>query len=193
MTTEVKEEHRPVIAVLDASVLFPMSLRDILLRAGQADIYRMYWTNEILEEMRSNLVAKRGISAEKAQRNVTTIQTNLARALVTEYEHLIPAMTNHPKDRHVLAAAVACGAQMIVTSNLRDFPEAALAPHKMQALAPDTFLCLLARQYPEQMLLILREQAGDLRNPPKTLEQLLDTLAQHAPGFVALMRRELDT
>jgi predicted nucleic acid-binding protein len=189
--SEAKQENPLLIAVLDASVLFPMSLRDTLLRAGQADIYRMYWTEEILEEMRRNLVAKRSITAEKAQNNVAVIKANLPRALVTDYAHLIPAMTNHPKDRHVLAAAVACGAQIIVTSNLRDFPEAALAPHNIEAQAPDTFLCLLARQQSEQMLVILKEQAGDLRNPPKTLEQLLDTLAQHAPGFVALMRAEL--
>ena len=35
-------------------------------------------------------------------------------------------MTNHPKDRHVLATAVRTGAQTIVTFNLKDFPEAAL-------------------------------------------------------------------
>lgn len=186
--SENKEELVPLIAVLDTSVLFPMSLRDILLRTAQAGIYRMYWTDEILEELHRNLVAKRPMSEEKAQRTIRIMRTNLARALVTDYAHLTSSMTNHPKDRHVLAAAVACGAQVIVTSNLRDFPNEALIPHNIKAQLPDDFLLHLARQDTEQVLNILHQQAEDLHNPPKTVWELLDTLEQHAPRFVALMR-----
>lgn len=193
MMSENKETLVPLIAVLDTSVLFPMSLRDTLLRTAQAGMYRMYWTDEILEELRRNLVAKRPMSEEKAQRSVNVMRTSLARALVTDYSHLISYMTNHPKDRHVLAAAVACGAQVIVTSNLRDFPNEALMPHSIKAQLPDDFLLVLARQDSVQVLQILHQQAEDLRNPPKTVWELLDTLAQHAPRFAALMRDYLKT
>lgn len=193
MMSENKETLVPLIAVLDTSVLFPMSLRDTLLRTAQAGMYRMHWTDEILEELRRNLVAKRPMSEEKAQRSVNVMRTSLARALVTDYSHLISYMTNHPKDRHVLAAAVACGAQVIVTSNLRDFPNEALMPHSIKAQLPDDFLLVLARQDSVQVLQILHQQAEDLRNPPKTVWELLDTLAQHAPRFAALMRDYLKT
>jgi hypothetical protein len=61
-------------------------------------------------------------------------------ALVTGYESLVDGMTNHPKDRHVLAAAVRANAEVIVTFNLRDFPEPALKPYDIAAIHPDDFL-----------------------------------------------------
>jgi hypothetical protein len=50
-------------------------------------------------------------------------------AWIVRYEDLIPAMTNHPKDRHVLAAAVRAGAKVIVTYNIKDYPRSSLTPY----------------------------------------------------------------
>jgi hypothetical protein len=61
-------------------------------------------------------------------------------AEVSGYEHLLPIMTNHPKDRHVLAAATHAKAKVITTANLKDFPVAALRPHGVDAVSPDDFL-----------------------------------------------------
>ncbi len=52
-------------------------------------------------------------------------------------------MTNDPKDRHVLAAAVMSQSQIIVTDNLRDFPGEALAPFNLESYSADQFLTLL--------------------------------------------------
>jgi predicted nucleic acid-binding protein len=108
-------------AVLDACVLFPASLRDTLLRAAQADLYKMYLTDDILEEVRRNLV-KKGMPEDKAQRLVVTIREQFDDAIVTRHRPLVASMPNNEKDRHVLAAAVACNARLIVTQNLKDFP-----------------------------------------------------------------------
>lgn len=113
------------IVVLDAGVLIPAPLRDTLLRAVEAGLYRAQWSEDILEEVRRNLISELGRSEEQAQRLVDTIHTAFPEAMVTGYASLTAAMTNHPKDRHVLAAAVVAGAQVIVTSNLKDFPQAA--------------------------------------------------------------------
>lgn len=68
------------------------------------------------------------------------MRTAFPDARVTGYESLIPAMTNHPKDRHVLAAAARADAAVIVTANLKDFPAAALEPYQIDAVHPDDFL-----------------------------------------------------
>lgn len=81
-----------------------------------------------------------GKTAAQADRRIAAMKTAFPEALVTGYIALIPSMTNHPKDRHVLAATVAAGAPVIVTSNLRDFPRQALEPLAISAQSPDLFL-----------------------------------------------------
>ena len=116
--------------VLDACVLYPAALVDLLLRSARAGLYRPYWSAGILDELQRNL-AKR-VGAERAAMRVAQMHQHFGEAEVTGYQHLVAAMTNHPKDRHVVAAAVRAGAQIIVTSNMRDFPDAALAPHGIE-------------------------------------------------------------
>ncbi|HEX6776588.1 MAG TPA: PIN domain-containing protein [Ktedonobacterales bacterium] len=181
------------VAVLDACVLIPASLRDTLLRAVEKDLYRMQWSNEILEEVRRNLVMQGMTSEEGAQSLVDEMKRYFPDASVDGYTSLTAAMTNDPKDRHVLAAAVTCGAQIIVTSNLRDFPKRALEPFHIEAQSPDEFLIHLFDLDPKNMERLLREQARDLRKRSKTVWELLDTLAQHTPRFAALMRDYLKT
>ena len=97
------------------------------------------------------------------------------------YEDLIPAMTNHEKDRHVLAAAVRCGAETVVTYNLRDFPRSALAPYSITAQGPSTFLKNLYALDRDVVRHALEEQAVDIRKP---LEYLLERLRVNVPGCV---------
>ena len=59
---------------------------------------------------------------------------------LADYESLIPVMTNHPKDRHILAAAVSRGVNVIVTIDFIDFPPAALEPYMIDAHSPDVFV-----------------------------------------------------
>lgn len=105
---------------------------------------------------------------------------------------LVAKMPNDPKDRHVLAAAVAASAQLIVTHNLRDFPEAALAPYGIEACSPDVFLSRLLASEPNVMTRIVLQQAADLRSPPMTVDEVLHLLAQHAPAFVEAVRSRFD-
>src|SRR5579862_4188262 len=107
----------PFRVVLDACVLFPYSLRDTLLRAADAAFYQLYWSAEILDEMKRSLVATGTTTDEKAARLAQQMDSYFPEALVSGHEPLIAAMKNEPKDRHVAAAAVKSGAQVIVTSN----------------------------------------------------------------------------
>ena len=97
-------------------------------------------------------------------------------------------MRNHPKDRHVLAAAVRAHAQVIVTFNLRHFPEEALAPYGIVARHPDAFLTDLANRAPDLMVQTIERQAAALRNPPKSYDDILDNLTGQVPQFATLMR-----
>jgi predicted nucleic acid-binding protein len=177
--------------VLDANVLFSAPLRDTLLRASNAGLFRLHWTDEILEEVRRNIVATGRSSEEQAQRLVATMRSYFPEAIVTGYEPIVRVMPNHPKDRHVLAAGIVSKSQVIVTHNLRDFPEGVLSPFDIQAQSPDSFLTDLFDVAPDTMVQIVIDQAAALRNPPQTAEYVLVRLAQHAPTFANLVREHL--
>jgi hypothetical protein len=114
------------LAVLDACVLFPAALRDTLLRAAEAELYAIRWSEQILEEVRRNLVATSRVDARRAARLVGAMRRSFPEAAVTDFETLVDRMANHADDRHVLAAAVVAGVTIIVTHNLRHFPRRAL-------------------------------------------------------------------
>jgi predicted nucleic acid-binding protein len=133
-------------AVLDACVLIPMPLADTLLRmAEHPRLYRPFWSERIMGEVTSNLVGKWKHSPEKASRRASKIGEAFPEASVEGYEPLIQAVNNHPKDRHVLAAAICSKANLIVTYNKKDFPKAALTPGISSAGARQVFcsLCMI--------------------------------------------------
>jgi predicted nucleic acid-binding protein len=182
-----------VAAVLDACVLYPASLRDTLLRAASAGLCQPYWSEEILEEVRRNLAALPQVGEVRANHLIERLRTAFPEALVTSYERFIDRMDTHPEDRHVLAVAVVARAQVIVTHNLRHFPPKALTPYGIQAQDPDTFLLHLHGLDPDRMAHVILRQAAALARPSQTTEMVLKSLTQHAPGFTAAVRRDLQT
>lgn len=178
-------------AVLDACVLYPMYLRDTLLRAAEAGLYRVHWSADILAEVSRNLVANGHVSPDDAERLVVMMQGAFPEANVAGYQPLIASMVNDPKDRHVAAAAVSGGAEIIVTDNVADFPEAALSPFNLEALSADALLIRLHSLDTEAMHNVLVAQAADYTHPPMSLAEVLDRLVKQAPGFVRLVRSDL--
>lgn len=176
------------IVVLDACVLVPASLRGTLVRAAHQGLYRVHWSEAILAEMHRSLQKDIGLTVAQADRQVAFLRDHYPEAQVTGYEPLIPALNNHPKDRHVLAAAIRAGAQVIVTFNGRDFPASSLDPYEIEAQHPDEFLTNLVDLDPGAMCEIVIAQAAALRNPPLTVDQLLWQLAKQVPGFADMIR-----
>ncbi len=166
--------------MLDANVLFPARLRDLFIRLAGAGTYRARWSDLVLDECFRNILAQRpDITEARLQRTRELMNAAIADATVTGFDELIERFDlPDPDDRHVAAAAVAGGATIIVTSNLRDFPAAALAPYDLVAISPDDFAQLLFGDDPDAVLAVLIEQAAGLRNPPTTLDELLDGLQQ---------------
>lgn len=173
--------------VLDANVLFPFTLRDTLLRAAAADLYRLCWSAQILEEMRRNLVKTGTTDETQAARLVSAMTTAFPEAMIEGHEPLVDAMPNHEGDRHVAAAAVHAGAECIVTANLRHFR---VLPEGVEARSPDRFLCDLYDREPERLLAIVRRQAEALKKPPRTFEDVLRGLSTTAPRFAERLRAQ---
>jgi len=105
------------------------------------------------------------------------------------YEHLLPAMDNDPKDQHVLAAAVHARAEVILTFNLRDFLDEALAPWGIEAQHPQAYLETLYdiddRQVVARVSAIAAKRGEDM-------EDVLVRLGQAVPTFAARLLDDLD-
>jgi predicted nucleic acid-binding protein len=179
----------PFIVVIDANVLFPLTLRDTILRAAAAGYYQLRWSAEILTEMERNLVSTNTMPADKAARLRAAMEMYFPEAEVVGYEPLITAMQNDPKDRHVVAAAVKAGAQVVATANLKDFVR---LPEGVEAQSPDEFLCNLFDLDARGFVDLLREQAADLTKPPVSFDELLERLLRVVPGLVTTVREHVD-
>ena len=168
---------RPV-AVLDANVLYPARVRDLLLRLAVAGHYRARWSERILDECFSNLLADRpDLPAERLDRTRGLLNVAVPDAIVRDYDHLIEQLDMpDPSDRHVLAAAIVASADIVVTSNLGDFPAGAVPP-SITVLSPDDFILRLIHADVEAVAAVIEQQAAALRNPPMTPTELLDGLA----------------
>lgn len=179
--------------VLDANVLLQAAPRDMLLRAAAEELYRPYWSDTILDEVRRNLpgiIKRHPTPALAAQHLIDELRAHFPEAIVRGFEPLIGCMTNDVGDRHVLAAAVVAKAQVIVTTNLRHFPAAALELYAVEAQSLNTFLTHLFDLAPNTIIRILTEQGADL-TPPKTPEQVLDSLRPHAGAFANMVHERL--
>lgn len=132
-------------AVLDACVLFPTVLREILIEAADAGLYAPFWSRRILDEWR-RAADRQGLEAGV---EIALLESRLPGALVVPLGGADGLDLPDPADRHVVEAALAAGAACIVTANLRDFPRGALAAVGLAAIHPDEFLRDLYLRAPE--------------------------------------------
>lgn len=176
---------------LDACVLVPITLTDILLRAAHRRIFAVRWSDRILDEAQRALV-RRGLAEEAASRRFEGMRTAFPFAAVDAIPAMESLMTNDPKDRHVAATAIAAGAHTIVTFNLKDFPEEDLAPWDLQAIHPDTFLLDQLDLAPGAMMQALDDLVRAMHNPKRTHEEVLGRLHRIGlPEFADEARRHL--
>jgi PIN domain len=164
------------VALFDACVLYPASIRDLLLRLALSDLFRARWTDRIHDEWIGSVLKRRqDLSRAQLERTRDLMNRAIPDCLVTGYDSLIEGV-NLPDlgDRHVLAAAIRCQAGVIVTYNLKHFPERALAPYGIEAQHPDEFVTHLFDLDPGAVCAAVRDQRNGLRNPPLTIDELLN-------------------
>ena len=125
--------------LLDANILYPAPVRDIFLQLATDDLVRAKWTADIHREWIDALLRNEPQRDRAALERTRGLMNRATRdCLVTGYERLIPALDlSDPDDRHVLAAAIVGRCDVIVTCNLRDFPEAAVASYGIAVQHPD--------------------------------------------------------
>ena len=165
------------VVVLDACVLHPPSVRDLLIRLALTGLYRARWSSEILDECFRSIVQRRPDLEGKLARTRALMEASIPDVLVSGHETLVDGLElPDSDDRHVLAAAIRSGAQVIVTTNLGDFPSSVLDAYDIEAQHPDTFVMHLLSLDPGAVLRAVTAQSTSLRNPPMMLGELLDTL-----------------
>lgn len=181
----------PFTVVLDTCVLYPAHLRDALLRLAERGIFTAQWSADILDELHRNLVEV-GIAPAAVERLIGEMRDAFPDAEVFGHGPLMGKLTCHPKDRHVLAAAVRANAAGIVTFNTADFPPASVEPFDIEVIHPDTFLLDQLDLAPTAVLDELARQAAANRREPRTVRQILDALDRAgAPAFADEVRRRI--
>lgn len=182
-----------ITAFYDANVLYPAELRNLLMRLALTGLFRARWSAAVHEEWISNLLANRpDLSREKLERTRGLMDLHATDALVTDYESLIPGLRlPDPNDRHVLAAAIRARADVIVTRNLRDFPEEIIGTFGIEAQPPDEFILNLLDLAPGVVAEAAQEHRQSLKKPAKTVQKYLESLEMQGPTQTVSVLREL--
>lgn len=164
--------------VYDANVLYPSTLRDVLIHVSLTPLVQAKWTEQILEETFRNLRSNRpDLDPGRLDRTRDLMRTAVRDCMVTGYEPLIDALTlPDPDDRHVVAAAIRSRAQLIITFNLQDFPADALALWDIEAKHPDDFLVDQFHLDAIELHRAVQAVANSWRQPPGTAGDVLVAL-----------------
>jgi len=166
------------VVIYDANVLYPSTLRDLLIRIAQAGLVQAKWSDQILDEVFDNLTTNRpDLSTEALKRTRELMLAAVRDCLVRGYEPLIDALSlPDPDDRHVLAAAIRARAQLIVTANLDDFPASALRRWDIEPKHPDQFVLDQIDLNPQAIYGAVQRIADSWRKPPGTVSDVLGRL-----------------
>lgn len=153
-------------AVLDTNVIYPLVSRDLLFWFAFYELYTPKWSAHIFDEWKTVMMRK-GVPEEEAVRRVEKAAAAFPDALVQHYEPLIESLELPDEDdRHIMAAAIKVNANVIVTNNLKDFPEEHLQTFGLTAKSTDDFLTDLIDLNNEQAVAAFREMVLNKKNPP---------------------------
>lgn len=145
-------------AVLDANVLFPTILREILMDCAQMGLFQPLWSARVLAEWR-HAAARLGADQDRiAGAEIALLADRFPDAMMPDSgDRVIDLSFPDPADRHVVESALAGRAAQIVTANLRDFPRHLMAPLGIRAIHPDAFLLDLYHQHSRQVTTAIRD------------------------------------
>jgi predicted nucleic acid-binding protein len=163
------------------------------MRLALTGLFQAKWSADVHEEWIRNVLHDRpDLSREKLERTRLLMDLHATDALVTGYESLIPGLElPDPGDRHVLAAAIRGRADVIVTANLRDFPQQIIEAFGIEAQHPDEFVIHLLHLAPALVVAAAREHRESLKKPAKTIQEYLKTLETQGLAQSGSLLRDL--
>jgi hypothetical protein len=168
---------------LDACVLYPQSLRDLLLSLAGSGLFHARWTERINQEWVEKLLLKNPDRRIQVLRTLELVNQSVEDCIITGYEHLIePVVLPDPDDRHVVAAALAGGVDVIVTYNLADFPTDVLSPLGLEAQHPDDFLASMIRVGGDLACDAIKAMRERYKKPPMSAAEYIASIK--AKGLV---------
>lgn len=171
-------KKRSLSALLDANVLYPAPIRDLLLHLADAGLYLPKWTELIHDEWIQNLLINR---PELQLHNLTITKRAMNLAFPDAdvkgfHKHIKKLQLPDVDDRHVLAAAIQAKVDFLVTFNIKDFPQKYLASFSVQVIHPDDFILKLIHKNKETALKAFNNQVANLKHPPMTKDEVLNSL-----------------
>jgi len=181
----------PFVAILDACVLYPYRMRDVLLEFAIQGIFRARFTDEIMDEWSRHVIKDMPDTEESVQAQLRIIGTVFEECFVTGHKPLVAGLDlPDPDDRHVLAAGIKSSAQVIVTKNHKDFPENVLEEFDIIIVDPDEFLADAFELFPMEATGALRTLRTRLKRPPMDVSEFLLELTRAGMPRLATKARE---
>lgn len=166
---------RSVRALVDANVFVATWTLDVLLTLADKGAVEPVWSEAVLEEAREAVDRVHGTNG--GARYIDAAERAFPYAMaVPEEGDIAGVVLPDPDDLHVVSAAVAGDCDVIVTYNVRDFPERSLEPLGLRALRPDDFFMEVASVDPEGTVAAVRSLIAVKRRPPRTMEEELEGL-----------------
>jgi len=128
-----------------------MTIRDLLLTFADEDLFKPFWSKEIQEEWKRNLIQNRpDLDPKRIDRTILAMDEFFPHAAVEDWKSISSQISLPDKNDHiVLAAAIKCEAHYLVTSNLKDFPAVELEKFNIKPIHPDEFCSMLIPTKPE--------------------------------------------
>jgi predicted nucleic acid-binding protein len=166
------------VVLYDANVLYPSTLRDLLIRIAQAGLIQAKWSAQILDEVFDSLCENRSdLDVTALKRTRALMMTAVRDCMVSGHESLIPVLQlPDPDDRHVLAAAIRSRAQVIVTDNQKDFPVGTLRQWDIEPKDADEFVLDQIGLSAKVVWSCVQQIAHSWRKPPGTIGDVLASL-----------------
>lgn len=179
--------------ILDACVMYPAHLRDLLLSLASAGLFHARWSERIQDEWVRNLLLQRpDLKREDLQRTCSLMSKAIPDSLVTGWEPIEQNISGlpDPDDRHVVAAALRGHADAVVTFNLKDFPAEVMDAMQIEVQHPDDFLLNQLDLAPIPALKAIKAMRARLRKPPIEVADLVTMLEKLQLPLSAARLRE---